>query len=140
MVAQRIDFADMGRTLRGSGKAPLRPYMNVPNVGSAKTGTEGRAGCRHGLEAKIDLVTAGVIVTGPNQVPKLNHLKRLCGGGSLCALLVVFFAATGSVVARADNGSASATMIASAQAVEGQATGATDTRSAREKGRKADGG
>jgi hypothetical protein len=49
---------------------------------------------------------------------------------------VVFFAATGSVVARADNGSASATMIASAQAVEGQATGATDTRSAREKRRK----
>ena len=39
-------------------------------------------------------------------------------------------------MARADNGSASATMIASAQAVEGQATGATDTRSAREKRRK----
>jgi hypothetical protein len=72
----------------------------------------------------------------PNQVAKLNHLKRQWGGGALCVLVVVLVAATGSAVVRANDGEATATMIAPAQAVDGHATDATDTRSAREKRRR----
>jgi Sel1 repeat-containing protein len=75
-------------------------------------------------------------VVGPNQVRTLIHSKLVLGGGSLCALLVVLFATTGSAAARADNGRPTATMVAFEQAADGQATDGKDTRSAREKRRR----
>jgi Sel1 repeat len=80
------------------------------------------------------LIPAGVMVAGPNEVRKPNHLKWLWRGGSFCVLVVVFLAATGGAAAWADRGPA--TTIASAQSADGQATGATDTRSARQKRRR----
>jgi TPR repeat protein len=103
---------------------------------SAKTGTEKCARCRPGVEARIKLFAAGIGVVGPNQVRTLIHSKLVLGGGSLCALLVVLFATTGSAAARADNGRPTATMVAFEQAADGQATDGKDTRSAREKRRR----
>jgi hypothetical protein len=75
-------------------------------------------------------------MAGLSQVPTLIHSKRLWGGVSLCTLVVVFLAAIGSVAARADNNRETGTAIASEQALDGQATGASDTRSARQNRRR----
>jgi Sel1 repeat len=69
-------------------------------------------------------------------VRTLIHSKLLLGGGSLCALLVVLFATSGSAAARADSGRPTATMTAFDQSVDENATGSTDTRSAKQKRRR----
>ena len=93
----------------------------------------------------------GLCVCQPNFVPEQNHSKRRLSGGWVCALLVVFLATTGSLAARANNAqTATATLTTAAadapavfvaanefeQAADGQATGGSDTRSAREKRRR----